>query len=559
MWDEAPRRRDALFLAAAVVLSFVSYGPRLGFYSDDWAFFGLYATAAEQSIAGFYDASISSQHAMRPVQVWLCAALYALFGLEPLGYHLFNGALLVANAVLVHAIARELRAPRVIGLAVALTYALLPSYSTDRFWFLAFAIVLSMTTCLASIYAALRVVTASPRAALAWAVVSPVALLVSGLSYEVALPLLLLLPILVGLRLWHTQGVRPRHRLVLVGAVLVSNAVCLAGVVAFKLGTTVRLGADEGVAAQIGDIVRHAVRLDLPDGHYGLNIFSALRVHFGDAGVRLPAIAWHLMPDAPAGVLALTVAFGLFTFSYLAIVARRTEWPSLRQWLALMLAGVVVFGLGYAIFLTNYNVQFTPTGIANRSAIGAALGAAMVIVGAIGLTLTPLPSRIAPVALAALIAIVASCGFIVINAVAQRWIEAYQIEQRVLNGIHRRFPSLPSHSALILDGVCPYVGPAVVFESNWDLAGALQVMYRDRTLSADVVTPRLEVGEEGITTTIYGVVKTYPYGERLFVYNVASDVATPLPDVASAREYFRLSARDQACPPAQEGIGVRIF
>ena len=151
MWDDAPRRRDALFLAAAVVLSFVSYGPRLGFYSDDWAFFGLYATAAEQSIAGFYDASISSQHAMRPVQVWLCAALYALFDLEPLGYHLFNGALLVANAVLVHAIARELRAPRVIGLAVALTYALLPSYSTDRFWFLAFAIVLSMTTCLASI------------------------------------------------------------------------------------------------------------------------------------------------------------------------------------------------------------------------------------------------------------------------------------------------------------------------------------------------------------------------------------------------------------------------
>ena len=558
--ERASRWRDALFLAVAVVLSFASYGPRLGFYSDDWAFLGLYASAAEQSVAGFYEASMSSQHAMRPVQVWLCAVLYALFGLEPLGYHLFNGALLVANAVLVYAIARELRAARLIALAVALTYALLPSYSTDRFWFVAFAIVLSMTACLASIYAGLRVVAASPRVALAWAVVSPVALLISALSYEVALPLFLLLPILVGWRLlWQTQGFQPRQRLVVVAAVLAIDLVVLAGAVAFKLGTTVRLGADAGVAAQVGDIVRHAIRVDLPDGHYGLNIFSALRVHFGDAGVRLPATAWHLVQDAPAGVLVLTVAFGLFTFSYLAMVARRADWPPVRQWLALMLAGIVVFGLGYAIFLTNYNVQFTPTGIANRSAIGAALGAAMIIVGSIGLTLTPLPARIVPVALAALITVVASCGFVVINAVAQRWVEAYEIEQRVLSSIQRRFPSMPSHSALILDGVCPYVGPAVVFESNWDLAGALQVMYRDATLSADVVTPRLEIGEEGITTTIYGFAETYPYSEKLLVYNVASGVAKPLPDVASAREYFLRSARDEACPAAQEGIGVRIF
>ena len=45
-------RRDCLFLAAAVILSFAWYAPRLGFYSDDWAFFGRYATAANQSVSG---------------------------------------------------------------------------------------------------------------------------------------------------------------------------------------------------------------------------------------------------------------------------------------------------------------------------------------------------------------------------------------------------------------------------------------------------------------------------------------------------------------------------
>ncbi|RPI48833.1 MAG: hypothetical protein EHM55_24920, partial [Acidobacteria bacterium] len=51
--------RDIAFLAAAVVLSIISYIGGLGFYSDDWAFIGLYATAPDQTILGLYRASTS--------------------------------------------------------------------------------------------------------------------------------------------------------------------------------------------------------------------------------------------------------------------------------------------------------------------------------------------------------------------------------------------------------------------------------------------------------------------------------------------------------------------
>ena len=42
-------------------------------------------------------------------------------------------------------------------------------------------------------------------------------------------------------------------------------------------------------------------------------------------------------------------------------------------------------------------------------------------------------------------------------------------EQRVLASTQQRFPAMPPNSTLLLDGVCPYAGPAVVFEANWDL------------------------------------------------------------------------------------------
>jgi hypothetical protein len=558
-WLESPARRDCLFLAAAVVLSFAWYVPRLGFYSDDWAFLGRYAIAPEQTISGFYKASMSPVHAMRPVQVWLCAALYRLFGMEPLGYHLFNGVLLIANAVLLYAIAWELRAGRIRGLALSLIYALLPNYSTDRYWYLAFAITLSMTCCLASIYADLKAVTAA-RGAAAWKVLSVVALIVSALSYEVALPLFLLAPVAI---IWRIRGGDPgrfRHRLARAVVVIAISLALVFGAGAFKLHSTVRLGAQHGLRGQVIDIARKAVSPHLPYGHYGLNVFSAAGVHFGDYGVELPFSAWALGRTAPAPALWLTGVFALLVFGYLSRAFRESAWPSMLGWSALIPIGLVVFGLGYAIFLTNYNVQFTPTGISNRSAIAATLGAAIVITGTAGWLVTWLVTpRLVALAFAALVTLVTTSGFLAINALASKWVEAYGVERRILADVRRHFPSLPPNSTLLLDGACPYIGPAIVFESYWDLAGALQFMYRDETLLADVVTPQLQVNDDGLSTSIYSMRKTYPYSTMLVVYDAASGAAQSLPDAATARAYFGRSARGASCPTGQEGMGVRLF
>ena len=551
---------DSVFLAIAIVLSLAWYATRLGFYSDDWAFFGPYATATDQTVAGYFNASHSDVHAMRPVQLWLCAVLYRFFGMDPLGYHLFNGLLIVLNPILCYGIARELRVSRTIALPVALVFGLLPSYSTDRLWYLAFAITLSLTACLASIYADLRASVAGMRAGIAWKAGGAAGLLISALAYEVALPLLLVVPFLMVWRMRRDYRPVPRQRIGYLALLTGINIALLAGVVVFKLKTTVRLGAEHGLAAQVLSIARHAVRRQVPEGAYGLNVFSAVRVHFGDYGVTMPESLVTVVPSATAGMLWLTLAFAVATFAYLVVSVRKQPWPAVGEWGAAIVAGIFVFGLGYAIFLTNYNLQFTPTGLANRVAIVASLGAAMCIVGCIGLAVTPLvKSQFALYLFAALITAFASSGFLITNVIAGYWIDAYKAQRAVLAGIRERFPTLPSHSTMILDGVCPYIGPAIVFESHWDLAGALQVMYRDRTIAADVATPRLVVGDAGITTSIYNQRVTYPYGSQLFVYHAGTGAVQPLTDATTARTYFARETSVRRCPPAKEGMGVALF
>ena len=118
--------------------------------------------------------------------------------ISPLGYHLANAAVLLCSTVLLYLVARELQKSRAIALAVAVVYALLPHYSTARFWIAAYQAPLSIALYFLSLYAELRAVP-SPRT-WAWRLLAVLSLVASGLAYEVALPLFLLNPLLVWCR-----------------------------------------------------------------------------------------------------------------------------------------------------------------------------------------------------------------------------------------------------------------------------------------------------------------------------------------------------------------------
>jgi hypothetical protein len=257
------------------------------------------------------------------------------------------------------------------------------------------------------------------------------------------------------------------------------------------------------------------------------------------------------------GLAALAVAVVVFVY----LRRQRPVAWRLRTAAATFGLGLVVYAAGYSIFLTTPAIQFTPTGIGNRTALGAAVGVAITFVAGAALLTLLLPARARHQAFCAGVALVCAASTAVVSRLGGLWSEAYREERAVLGGIREDVPVLAAGSTVVLDGTCPYRGPAIVFESPWDLKGALEVSYRTWPITADVVTHRLTVTPDGLRTKLYGSSLTYPYGPGIVIYNVARRRAYPMPDHATAVRYFeqvRPTNREN-CPISYEGHGVSVL
>jgi hypothetical protein len=462
--------------------------------------------------------------------------LFKAFGLSPLGYHLVNAAALASIALMLYLVLRDLGVHSTVALAVPAVYILLPNYSTDRFWFAAFGYALSMALFLLSTYAFLRA--ARSQFVLPWILVALVALAAAALGMEVVIPLTLVVPIALWVRsnrlfpggLWAQLGA---SRTVLL---VCSPLAVVVLVVIYKAGT--------------------AGGIRVPDFFYVVRLaIGSLAVNFGTFGVALPhTVVWGLR-HLSLGSIALGAILATLVFSYLWTAEAPPE--SGRVWTKIVMAGATIFLLGTAIFLTTRRISFWSTGIANRVWIAAALGAALVLVGASGWVSSRLSTGARRSVFSGLVACLCLCGFVVNTALSTFWTAAWPRQVEVLGHIGRALPELPSGTTVMLYGVCPYLGPAIVFESPWDLAGALQVLYRDSTLLGDVIVDgtdgRFTVAEQGLWTQIYGDWSFYPYRRDLLLFDYRRGATLRLTDGNIARAH--LSERT-GCPGGVEGRGT---
>ena len=205
----------------------------------------------------------------------------------------------------------------------------------------------------------------------------------------------------------------------------------------------------------------------------------------------------------------------------------------------------------------------TPTGIGNRIAIAAAAGVALVWVGCTSLATSWIPSAIARRhSFAAITATLYAICVFVNASLGAFWAEAYRREVDVIASIKREYVEFPGPGSPIIDGVCPYVGPAVVFESSWDLTGALQVLYGQYGLNADIMTPSMTVTDSGLVGSIYfgTIVTKYPYA-RMSIFNVPRGLRVSVRDATDVRRYLDEYNPDRSsgCAIGTAGEGVPVF
>ena len=556
--DRHPRAwawADCAFLAGVLWLTSAFFLTGLGFYSDDWWLLNTASQAPDQSFMGVFGWLYSPNFApyqwpivrMRPVQVLYQAALYTTFGAEPLGYHLVNTTVLTAAVTLLYIVLREMGQARLVALSVALVYALAPHYTTDRFWVAAFQATLSMALVLGSLYAALRATRPGVSGGWAWGAFSLALLTLAGLAYEVVMPLALLTLWLLARRVWPAWRAARRPQLDAPAFLLGGTAFTLGLLALFKAVTSARSGFQDAYPHHVLSLVAGAASINL--GGFGLGL-----------PVAAGWLAWRY-PDPV--ILAGAVVLGGLVAGYLALALRQAGRANLTvvAWPTLVRSGLGVFALGYAIFLTNANVGYSSAGISNRVAIAGAAGVALAGVGLAGWLCQGRGSWRGPGLFGALITGVAVSGFLITTTLGGFWQRAYQQERVILAQLRADLPDLPTGATLLLDAVCPYHGPAIVFEAPWDVTGALRLLYRDPTLRGDVVTSELSVTSAGVSTRIYDYVSRYPYGDGLLVYNVHDRVARRLTDAATAHAYLNpaVPGATARCPAGEAGRGAPVL
>ena len=534
---------DCAFLAAAVIVSLAVYVSNLGFYLDDYGVLWRMNASHDQSLVGLYHA-VRSGTGQRPLQAGLFAFLYRLFGLDPLGYHLFNAALLVSIALLLYLVLRELRLPRAICIAVPLVYSMLPHYATGRFWLDAFQISLSTAFYLLSLYGGLRAVRSSVTALGGWLAIAVLGIAGSLLSYEIAFPLFALNFALIW---WASrqsdEAASNRGRLRLTIAVLAAAMVAVGVLKTAAVAT----GGQNGYGIGFHGGALH---------HYAYLAWGAFKVNFGTYLLAFPYVLWWILAHRFSWTnLGVAAAVGLLAFTYLWRVARAERTPRAHcdLWRGLVGAGLVAFVLGYATFLAASTFLFRSAGVDNRINAAAALGVATAIVGGLGLLAERLQARFKDVAFAGGVACVVAAGAFVIQTLGTYWTKAAARQHTVMTTILRDARATPPGSIFILDGACPEVGPSPVFSDDTDLAAALKLELRERAPSrADVAWDGLRAADGKVALTIrfadHSSTRTYPLNGKLVVYDYVRRRLDRLSSVERARHYIAHRSA-LSCPP----------
>jgi hypothetical protein len=391
---------------------------------------------------------------------------------------------------------------------------------------------------------------------LRWKLLSIFGLLCSALAYEVTLPLFLLNPLFAWRQGQKLHEMIPKRDLIrkLLLVPLAGNILLIALVTAYKILIT--RGESSGFVHKFviyGDYSIHLRRLAT----------EAIGVNFGSYGIGLPIKIWRALRfDPDPKILVGSVLLGVIIFLYLyrAINRPQTDLPGEATYFKLMGVGLIVFVSGYAIFLTNSNFALATTGINNRLAIAGALGVAILFAAVIGWVSWMLPSpRLRLRFFSLLVALLCGSGFLLNNTIAAFWIAASRQQEEIISAVRQQFSTLAPETTLILDGVCPYTGPGIVFECYWDVGGMLRTYYHDSSIRGDFAKRNLQVSEPGLYTRIYGEKKYYPYSDKLILFDIGQKKVYVLKDFEAARLYFQASSPARNACVDGEGDGAWIF
>lgn len=541
---------DMVALVAIIVVSAMPFLFGLEFYSDDWAFLLAYWEPRSEGLSEAIHAVVGL-FPPRPGQGIYNAILITAFGLDPLPYHLVNLAVLSAFVLLLNRLLLRLGMDGATAFAISALFAVWPQISTVRVWFAAFQIPLSGVFFLLSTLIEIRS-TSSRTGRLLGKTLSLAALAISLSLYELFAPAIVAVSLLLTLRDGRAAGARNLRDWLAAVVPHLPNILLTAGALAFKQSVAARAPASLDTFKYLAEnFIRLSYDIQID---WGVNFWKMLELHF-------LFVPWSLVeavlaaPDLPGLALPAAVTVALITGFRLARMHPRV-W-TVPEALRAIAMGVVILFLGYAIFFTTPNVSLSLAGIGNRASFAGVVGVILALVGVLHLVAAALGPARGPIFLTLAIGILAGLSGLRLAQIGTYWAGSDDIRQEQLAHAREDLAEIPPGAVVLIDGVCPYYGPAIVVEAYWD-ATAILKFATGISIAADT-TLALVLRDDAATTTIYSDIRTYPYGPMLFLYNAPNRRLDQLIDAAQARAVLERSGRESTiCPKGFLSHGAPI-
>lgn len=520
---------DCLLICGLSLAAGLPASAGLGFYGDDWYFQETFRACPRQDTWGLFQCV--NEH-YRYGHFLYQAFQFRMFGTTAYAYHVMNTLVGAAVCAALYILLRSTGFKRSNALAIGLIYATLPHYSTARTWIASSQAMLSV---LLLLLAALLLIPAG-QARRAWRVVSWTAAamfgVMSALTYEIVVPLLPFLPLVLYRRL-PDRTVKRIAAAVLAGVGAVALAI---------LSTQTRVHFQFRFLHQPLDTAWRA--LDALVGSV-----------YGAFGLGLPATAvqatWFSRDAHPwiAALVGITVAVQVAG-------ADASESPpsSVLAGVWLHIWSVAAFLLCFSPFLAS-PVPFVTSGAANRICVAAAMAVAASLVGTCRVLAATAPMKVSSYAFGITVGAVVASGIILMNVNGAHWIRAARRQDQIVERVRQLLPDVARGSTIVLNGFCSYEGPAMVFESD-DTGSRLRLAYGDNTLKGDMANARTLLRSNSLVTRIDRATEEYALGPRLMFVDITSGIVEPLTDYMQARAVLQ---RRWVCADGPPGLGNPLF
>lgn len=478
--------------ALVAMVCFLPSIKHVGFYLDDWIMLNTLSSGPQDFIDLFkHYFSADPRVVKRPIEALHFELMFKLFGVKPLGYHVFNLVMEILSTWLLFLCLIRVCGSRLISFIAAVFFLLYPSHNATHYWVVCSSVNLSMIFYLGSLLCDIEAV----ERKLPWLhAVSGLLFLLGLLNYEVFLLLGLLNIAVVAFLNRDSKAECFKAVLFCGGSLSVAFLLDL-----LYLRLVVPIFSDAWMhhvtfdSSLMWSTIKAGVELNLP--WVGFDFF------LNQAGQK-----WNdgISSNSWAMLVAVSLAlFGSMTYFWKQDAA--AEEASHPVWYLALGAMVVV--ASYVIFGLNDSYGPTFHSLVNRVNTGATIGIAFILCSiALGLRNVIGAGRLSFLIVSAVLVVPLITLLMLADwALAKPYLLSWQLQAHIRSCLKNQQGALKEAKSILLVNVPRYVNEAPVFDGVWDFQNVVRLTLDRSDIKGGVFSDRIEFAKDRILDAPAGV------------------------------------------------------